>query len=292
MMKNIFYCFKRGMGICLLFFVFSITSTAQLASGFSPAPQSLLDKEKLDTSTYKATYTFKYKRHHEQQEYQEDIRVVQIGRKVVKDFSESIYHYDSIATINYEKGLATSSNTETPYPFEIFNNYVTKKCDIQYRLFLNAGTLCYSSDIPRLKWEFSTDDEENMYGYICNKATTRFGGREYTAWYTLDIPLQYGPYKFRGLPGLILKIEDADKMFIWELASFTASKSGIYRYKYDKEQKCTPKEASKAIKRMMTTPYSFLHSAGTRVNVRGADGVFRPRSNDDQVYEFDPIEIL
>lgn len=94
-----------------------------------------------------------------------------------------------------------------------------------------------------------------------------------------------------GLPGLILKIEDADKMFIWELASFTASKSGIYRYTYDKEQKCTPKEAAKVIKRMMTTPYSFLHSVGTRVNVRRADGVFRPRSNDDQVYEFEPIEI-
>lgn len=291
MKRNFTCCLKKVIGLCFLLLAFSVTSTAQLSPNFSPAPEELSDKESLDISTHRATYLFRYKRHKKQQNYQEDFRIVQMGKRVVKDYSASIYHYDSIATINFSKGLATPNNPETPYPFEIFNNHATKKCDVKYRLFLNAGTLCYSSEMPNLKWVFSDDAEENMYGYVCKKAITKFGGREYIAWYTPDIPLPYGPYKFAGLPGLILKIEDVDKMFIWELSSFTASKSDIYRYRYKKEQKCTPGEADKIIRRMISTPFAFLYSAGTRVNVRGSDGVYRPRTKDDQVYEFDPIEI-
>jgi hypothetical protein len=40
------------------------------------------------------------------------------------------------------------------------------------------------------------------------KATTDFGGRKWVAWFTNEIQFQDGPYKFHGLPGLILNIED------------------------------------------------------------------------------------
>jgi hypothetical protein len=33
-------------------------------------------------------------------------------------------------------------------------------------------------------------------------------GKNWTAWFTDDIQIQDGPYKFSGLPGLILNIED------------------------------------------------------------------------------------
>lgn len=47
-----------------------------------------------------------------------------------------------------------------------------------------------------------------VLNYKAQKATADFGGRKWTAWFTKDIPIQDGPYKFSGLPGLIVKIED------------------------------------------------------------------------------------
>jgi len=40
------------------------------------------------------------------------------------------------------------------------------------------------------------------------KATTQFGGRNWVAWFSKDIPIPYGPYKFNGLPGLIVELYD------------------------------------------------------------------------------------
>lgn len=52
-------------------------------------------------------------------------------------------------------------------------------------------------------------DQKLVGNYICQKATTRFRGRDYTAWFSPDIPLSFGPWKLNGLPGLILEVSDA-----------------------------------------------------------------------------------
>ena len=54
-----------------------------------------------------------------------------------------------------------------------------------------------------------------MLGYQCHKATANWRGRDWTAWYS-DIPEDAGPWKFQGLPGLILKIEDSSGQHYFE----------------------------------------------------------------------------
>ena len=71
-----------------------------------------------------------------------------------------------------------------------------------------AGVFQYVESIPKLKWEISPRTKTIM-GYDCQCATVTFRGREYEAWFTSDIPLSYGPWKFQGLPGLILEVKDS-----------------------------------------------------------------------------------
>ena len=65
----------------------------------------------------------------------------------------------------------------------------------------------YEEPIPEINWQLS-DGTKEILGYECHKATARWRGRDWTAWYS-DIPFSDGPYKFTGLPGLILGLEDA-----------------------------------------------------------------------------------
>ncbi|MBC8986350.1 GLPGLI family protein [Pedobacter sp. N36a] len=56
-----------------------------------------------------------------------------------------------------------------------------------------------------------------MASYLCQKASLSFRGRDYIAWFTTDVPVNDGPWKFSGLPGLIVKIEDTKALFSFQL---------------------------------------------------------------------------
>lgn len=64
----------------------------------------------------------------------------------------------------------------------------------------------YQEDRP-VKWEI-TNVVDRQNGYPAQKAVANFGGRVWTAWFTKEINISDGPYKFSGLPGLIVKLED------------------------------------------------------------------------------------
>lgn len=62
-------------------------------------------------------------------------------------------------------------------------------------------------DIPVMDWELEEDSVRTIAGYECHKARTRFRGRDWSVWYTEDIPVSLGPWKLNGLPGIILRAE-------------------------------------------------------------------------------------
>ncbi len=74
----------------------------------------------------------------------------------------------------------------------------------------------YTENNP-LQWKIQKETGK-IKNYEVQKAILDFGGRKWVAWFTKEIPFQDGPYKFHGLPGLIVKIEDTDKNYSWELA--------------------------------------------------------------------------
>jgi len=73
----------------------------------------------------------------------------------------------------------------------------------------------YSENL-KFNWKV-LNEKEKIGAYNTQKATVDFGGRKWTAWFSTDLPFQDGPYKFYGLPGLIVKIEDSEKNYSWIL---------------------------------------------------------------------------
>ncbi|MCW2259355.1 MULTISPECIES: GLPGLI family protein [Sphingobacterium] len=67
-------------------------------------------------------------------------------------------------------------------------------------------------------WKLSSDTI-TIDQFLCQKAEIDFGGRHWTAWFSTEIPISDGPYKFGKLPGLILRLEDSSKTWKFEFQS-------------------------------------------------------------------------
>lgn len=65
-------------------------------------------------------------------------------------------------------------------------------------------------------WKIS-DSIKTFEGHRVQKAVTAFGGRSWAAWFSKDIPVSYGPYKFNGLPGLIMELYDSKKNYYFKI---------------------------------------------------------------------------
>lgn len=63
----------------------------------------------------------------------------------------------------------------------------------------------YEESVPSQDWQ-TTDSSKVILGYECFMATTDYHGRKWIAWFSPEIPVQNGPWKFDGLPGLILEV--------------------------------------------------------------------------------------
>ncbi len=69
--------------------------------------------------------------------------------------------------------------------------------------------------VQTIKWTIHSSDHKLIGSFNCTRATARFRGRDYTAWYSVDIAVPYGPWKLNGLPGLILEAYDTNKHLYW-----------------------------------------------------------------------------
>lgn len=121
-----------------------------------------------------------------------------------------------------------------------FNFRILKMTNITYVYDSYFSNNFIYTENESMNWELSKDND-TISGYSCDIAYINYAGRRYKAWYTTNIPISDGPYKFKGLPGLIVKIQDADNQYIFELISFKEklidfefdSKSGIKTSKKD-----------------------------------------------------------
>ena len=87
----------------------------------------------------------------------------------------------------------------------------------------------YDEKTPEMNWNLTGETEE-ILGYACQKAVTTYAGREWIAWFSPDIPVDCGLWKFNGLPGLIMKALDSKEEYLFRLIGVEQKQENIVRY--------------------------------------------------------------
>jgi len=106
---------------------------------------------------------------------------------------------------------------------------------------LNGKEIIYKYEEDLLKWRIYSDTL-TIHNFLCQRAEAYFGGRQWIAWFTPEIPIFDGPYKFSGLPGLIIRISDSKNHWNFEMKSIKKEK---YDYTYNFQKWYVIKEKKK-----------------------------------------------
>ena len=144
-----------------------------------------------------------------------------IGENISKFVSTEFHRYDTIVRgISSQEAFQLLYNSSTSLmPMTTFHSQILKgfpENKITYLKNTLDGHYKYEESLNIFKWELH-NETMTIKGYNTQKASCKYGGREWIAWFTKDIPYNDGPYKFNGLPGLILKIYDKKRHYTYEV---------------------------------------------------------------------------
>lgn len=190
-------------------------------------------------------------------------------------YSRQKFVSDSIRTAYFQKQRAAGATSffYSDSNAGIVDHRVVKTYpDYDIILHTRAGDTKYAVKNEKpIVWKIETD-KKKIDKFDVQKATTEFGGRSWTAWFAQELPFQDGPYKFSGLPGLILELEDSTQTHIYK---FIGNKKFDEVEQVDKP--ITPPAGSRAV--------SFGLGSGKELEVN--ENKFRQLWKD---YKNDPVK--
>lgn len=178
---------------------------------------SLLAQAQVNRFYYQYTYSPDF---NNKEEVKKEMMILDIQK------NSSVYYYsqeklitDSTSKTAIEKqinsvtGSIRASRNTPGQDYTVTKDYP----DFKTYLFTRINNDRYKvKEDKKPEWKIFPDTRK-IGEYNTQKALTTYGGREWIAWFSADIPFQDGPYKFYGLPGLIVKIEDTTGSHIMTL---------------------------------------------------------------------------
>lgn len=182
---------------------------------------SLLILTTVNAQVHRFYYELTYRPNKDSGKTEKEMMVLDVAKdeSVFVNYKQMVY--DSIYISGVKKAremgqvfLAPPTSSATTLSFRINKLKSGKQV---FNDFVGMSEYYIYEEKPVLKWNIISAKEQ-IGNYSTQKATTEFGGRVWTAWFTSEIPIQDGPYKFSGLPGLIVKLEDSGKNYSWILA--------------------------------------------------------------------------
>lgn len=261
--------------VCLviLMSVFSFSAKAQIS--VDAEPRDPRQKTAIDEVTYRFTYRTMFSEDTVGRKKYYDNQVLEIGSRYIRYYSQFAEVMDSTWYKHSVTGERKSPGdsyrrTEDLQPDEtgqyedLFFNYPEHGI-LTVINAIRKKTYSYSETMPSFEWKI-TGKTTQVLGYECNEAVTDFRGRLWHVWFTYAIPLRYGPWKLGGLPGLILKAEDADGLYTYELIGIQKPHSEVM-YKYETQQviNCKRKDILRINDMRWKDPYGHATSNGVGI---------------------------
>ena len=175
--------------------------------------------------SYKATYNLEYQEDStDQNSIKSETVVLYLGEGVSRYSSLGKAVKDSLTeTLDpSNKSMAEfyrirSITPETDFHYKIFKNHNDNELILAEKVFKDK--LKYKQTLNLMNREIEQETKE-VLGYKVQKASGSFAGREYEAWFSPELPFSDGPYKFAGLPGLILEISDLQDHYHFTFSAF------------------------------------------------------------------------
>ena len=209
--------------------------------------------------------------------------LLEVGYTTNRYYSRHSEIRDSLMVISFEEGYARDGVSDPAFRLFPKNQRITyrdlytlkAKNKVKWMDSFKVATTEYQVSENVEKWNWTIlQEQDTILGYLCHKAESEFRGRKWYAWFSMDIPYNFGPWKMGGLPGLILKAEDSEGLFNWiAIGIEQPKKRNIYLYSKELApsypldsrwstlniRKCTRKELDKLWKRYWVAPNSIRY---------------------------------
>ena len=165
--------------------------------------------ETVDTAQFVAVYDYECRTQNDEAAPVTDKMqvVVQVGRTVTKSMPLSAYKR---MDMEEEDDIIAAHQEAYLHMPTVWTGYPNGQTTVRDWIFPHEfeGT----EPTPDIAWTL-TDDTLTVGGYLCQQATATHRGVEWRVWYTEEIPSSAGPWRLRGLPGLIVKAENEAHTF-------------------------------------------------------------------------------
>ncbi|WP_300684930.1 GLPGLI family protein [Chryseobacterium sp.] len=226
-------------------------------------------------------------------------------------YSENRIKRDSIMQKAFQGGGGRGSiNRDQMEGLRTNINYTVEKDKKNQKTYfkdrIGRDIYSYEEDRP-INWKISSETRK-IGEYKVQKAETDFAGRKWTAWFTTDLPYQDGPYKFGGLPGLVVKVEDDKGDYSFDLMKNFKIAELPTLNQFGNTLKVKRADFLKQQNKFKTDPMSFMSQSGGGISApmrigggRGAGGGnqnpadmrkrMEERVKDDAKKNSNPIEL-
>lgn len=148
----------------------------------------------------------------------------------------------------------------------------------------------YTEAIPQFDWQLTGETRE-ILGYQCQQAVCKFRGRNFSAWFCDEIPIDNGPWKFGGLPGLIMEVSDSNNEHVFSIVGIYSNVSRDITEPDVARNKTDRKKYYNTLHSFHINPYSYAQTvSGAKITITDQAGNPDPTAFDPMDIDYDYIE--